>query len=141
MVREERFIMNGNAQTERLVSDVKRIVRDSEELLHDSKGALGNGVEELRERLTNALDAAKSSYRKLEEKSKAGVKATDKAIRTHPYQALGIALGAGILAGFVAGRRCRSRPQPRLLGGSAAQHPRRFNVRPYQRPRDDRRRR
>jgi ElaB/YqjD/DUF883 family membrane-anchored ribosome-binding protein len=98
--------MNTSSQTtDKLVTDVKRIVRDSEELLHDSKGAVGNGVQELRERLTDALEATKSSYRKLEQKTKAGAKATDKAIRTHPYQTLGIALGFGLLVGVIAGRR------------------------------------
>src|SRR5690349_7380349 len=98
VIHQPKAVMNTSSQTtEKLVTDVKRMVRDSEELLHDSKGAVGNGVEELRERLADALDAAKSSYRKLEEKTKAGAKATDKAIRTHPYQALGIALGIGLL--------------------------------------------
>jgi ElaB/YqjD/DUF883 family membrane-anchored ribosome-binding protein len=100
--------MRGSAQTEKLVSDVKRIVHDSEELLHDSGGALGDGVHELRERLGGALEATKSAYRKLEAKSKAGAKATDKAIRTHPYHAVGIALGIGLLTGILAGRRSRS---------------------------------
>ncbi|MBL9200173.1 MAG: DUF883 family protein, partial [Opitutaceae bacterium] len=34
-------------------------------------------------------------------------KCTDSAIREHPYQALAIALGAGLLVGVLLGRRSR----------------------------------
>lgn len=97
--------MSANAQTDKLVSDLKRVVHDSEELLHDSAAVAGNGVHELREKLAQAVETAKSTYNKLEEKTKAGAKATDRAIRTHPYQAVGIALGLGLLLGLIAGRR------------------------------------
>jgi len=46
--------------TDRFVTDLKRIVRDSEELLHTTKDAVNHKAQEVRERLTDALDAAKT---------------------------------------------------------------------------------
>ena len=49
---------------------------------------------------------AKEVYQRLQEQTVAAAKATDKAVRENPYQALGIAFGVGLLIGIVA-TRCR----------------------------------
>jgi ElaB/YqjD/DUF883 family membrane-anchored ribosome-binding protein len=36
----------------------------------------------------------------------AGAKATDEAVRAHPWQAVAIGVGVGALIGYLAGRRC-----------------------------------
>jgi ElaB/YqjD/DUF883 family membrane-anchored ribosome-binding protein len=41
----------------------------------------------------------------LEAKAIAGAKAADHAIREHPYESLGLALGMGLLVGVLVGRR------------------------------------
>lgn len=91
--------------TDRLVTDLKRIVRDSEELLHTTKDSVSDKAGEVRERLTDALDAAKRTCRQLEEKTVAGAKAADNAIREHPYQSLGVAFGVGLLIGVLVARK------------------------------------
>jgi ElaB/YqjD/DUF883 family membrane-anchored ribosome-binding protein len=40
-------------------------------------------------------------------KAVAGAKATDKAIRNNPYKAVGVAVGAGLIAGALLTRRGR----------------------------------
>ena len=91
--------------TDRLVSDLKTVTRDAEELLKTVSGEQGNGSSELRMRLSSAIESAKATYHRLEEKAVAGAKATDKAIRAHPYESLGIAFGTGLLVGVLVGRR------------------------------------
>ena len=91
--------------TDRLVSDLKTVTRDAEELLKTVSGDRGNGSNELRMRLSSAIESAKATYHRLEEKTVAGAKATDKAIRAHPYESLGIAFGMGLLVGFLVGRK------------------------------------
>ena len=91
--------------TDRLVSDLKTVTRDAEELLRTVSGERGNGSNELRMRLSSAIESAKATYHRLEEKAVAGAKATDKTIRAHPYESLGIAFGAGMLVGFFVGRK------------------------------------
>jgi ElaB/YqjD/DUF883 family membrane-anchored ribosome-binding protein len=61
---------------------------------------------ELRARLEAAVEKAKAACESLEEKTVAAAKATDKAVHEHPYQAIGIAFGVGILIGVLASR-CR----------------------------------
>ena len=92
-------------QNEKLVTDLKRVVRDSEELLHDTAGVMGEKAHEIRERLTRTLESAKASCSRLQEKAKESAEATDKMIRTHPYQSIGIAFGIGVLIGVLVRRK------------------------------------
>jgi ElaB/YqjD/DUF883 family membrane-anchored ribosome-binding protein len=91
--------------TDRLVTDLKTITRDAEELLKTMSGERGNGSHELRVRLSSAIESAKATYLRLEEKAVAGVKATDKVIRGHPYESLGVAFGVGLLVGVLVARK------------------------------------
>jgi ElaB/YqjD/DUF883 family membrane-anchored ribosome-binding protein len=90
--------------TDRLLTDLKRIVRDSEDLLHTTKDAVGDRADEVRERLTAALDAAKRTCLQLEGKAVEGAKAADKVVREHPYQSIGVAFGVGLLIGVLVAR-------------------------------------
>ena len=91
--------------TDRLVSDLKTVTKDAEELLKTVSGEEGNGSHDLRMRLSSAIDSAKATYRNLEEKTVAGAKATDKVIRSHPYESLGVAFGLGLLVGVLVTRK------------------------------------
>jgi ElaB/YqjD/DUF883 family membrane-anchored ribosome-binding protein len=102
----ERPIMTANeVSTDKLVTDLKRVVRDSEELLKDSAGAVGEKARDVRERLSQTLESAKATCRRLEEKAIEGAKATDKVIRTHPYESIGVAFGIGLLIGVLVTRK------------------------------------
>ena len=91
--------------TDKLVTDLKRVARDSEELLQTTAGAVGGKVQEIRERLADTLEATKRTCRKLEDKTIEGARTTDKAIREHPYQSLGVAFGIGLLIGVLVTRK------------------------------------
>ena len=91
--------------TDRLVSDLKTVTKDAEELLKTVSGEKGNGSQEIRMRLSSAIDSAKATYRRMEEKAVAGAKATDKVIRDHPYESLGVAFGLGLLVGVLVTRK------------------------------------
>ena len=65
-----------------------------------------NEKHELRAKLEAATEKAKEVCKRLQEETVAAAKATDKAVREHPYQALGVAFGLGLLIGVLAGR-CR----------------------------------
>ena len=91
--------------TEKLVSDLEVIAQDAEELLKASAGQVGEKAHEARARLTAALESAKASCRRLEEKAIESAKATDKVIREHPYQSIGVAFGIGLLIGVLVTRK------------------------------------
>ena len=90
---------------QRLVSDLKAVVRDAEELLKATAGQAGEKLTEVRGRLAGALESAKDTCLRLEEKTVAAAKATDRTIREHPYESIGIAFGVGLLVGVLVGRK------------------------------------
>lgn len=94
-----------NVSTDRLVSDLKTVAHDAEDLLKASAGEVTEKAREARAQLTAALERAKDACQRLEEKAVAGAKATDKVIREHPYQSIGVAFGIGILIGVLVTRR------------------------------------
>ena len=91
--------------TERLLQDLKAVVQDGEELLRAGAVALGERGAAAREKLAAALEVAKDTSRKLEERAREGAKATDRYIRENPYQSIGIAFGIGMLFGILVNRR------------------------------------
>lgn len=90
---------------EKLIADLKAVAQDTEELLRATAGQAGEKAVELRERLTSVLDSAKSTCQRLEAKATAGAESTDKLLRDHPYEAIGVGFGAGLLLGLLLGRR------------------------------------
>ncbi|MDB6109097.1 MAG: hypothetical protein JWR69_847 [Pedosphaera sp.] len=69
---------NGNAMTlQRLVDDLRVVVRDGEELLRSGAG-------------------------QLQQKARAGARAADASIRRNPYPGMGLAFGLGFLLGVLA---------------------------------------
>jgi ElaB/YqjD/DUF883 family membrane-anchored ribosome-binding protein len=65
-----------NVDLERFLEDVKTVVRDGQELLKASLGGM-------------------------KERAVIGAKSTDRALREHPYQTIGIIFGVGLLAGLL----------------------------------------
>ena len=59
---------------------------------------------ELRVKLEGAIERAKDLCERLQDQTTAAAKATDKTIREHPYQAIGIAFGVGLLIGVLVSR-------------------------------------
>jgi len=96
---------NTELNTDKLVADLKRVVRDSEELLHATTNVAGEKASELRERLSKTLETAKRTCRGLEEKAIDSAKAADKVIREHPYETIGVAFGVGLLIGVLTARK------------------------------------
>ncbi len=93
------------ASTEKLLQDLQAVVHDGEELLRAGAQNLSERGMAARERLAAALEVAKETQQKLQERALAGAKATDKLIREHPYQSIGVAFGVGMLLGILANRR------------------------------------
>jgi ElaB/YqjD/DUF883 family membrane-anchored ribosome-binding protein len=90
---------------ERLASDLKALMHDAEELMKATAGQAGEKVAELRSRLAVAIESAKGTCHRLEETTVAAAKATDRTIREHPYESIGIAFGVGLLVGVLVGRK------------------------------------
>ncbi len=92
---------------EKAMQDLGAVVSEGEEMLKEAAGAEGEEGRELRARLREALERARALYGQLQERTVAAAKATDRAVREHPYQSLGIAFAVGLLIGVLASRRSR----------------------------------
>ncbi len=94
---------------EKLISDFKVVVADAEALLKASAGQGGEALAAVRTRVEESLAAAKEKMIDAEEellaKTKAAAKATDEYVHEHPWNAVGIAAGVGLLIGLLISRR------------------------------------
>ena len=97
------------ANKEKLVSDLKVVFSDTEELLRATAGAAVDKVGELRERLGVRLRDAKERVLDLEaavvDKTKAAARATDDFVHEEPWKAVGVAAALGLALGVLIGRR------------------------------------
>ena len=98
-----------NASKEKLVSDLKIVVADAEEILRATASQAGEKVGELRERIQERLRDAKIRLQDAEaalvDKTKAAARATDDFVHEHPWQAVGVAAALGLALGVLIGRR------------------------------------
>jgi ElaB/YqjD/DUF883 family membrane-anchored ribosome-binding protein len=64
-----------------------------------------NAAEEIQSTGAAAWDRAKDIYQSAQDSVVNGAKVADRSIRQNPYQAVGIAFGVGLLAGFLLRRK------------------------------------
>jgi ElaB/YqjD/DUF883 family membrane-anchored ribosome-binding protein len=98
-------MMKSEAKTEKLIKDFQTLARDAEALLEATAADVGDHAKEARARLTGALQSARESIGRMEEKAMAGAKAADTTIREHPYESMGVAFVVGLLIGVVVSRK------------------------------------
>jgi len=98
-----------NSSKQKLVSDMKVVVSDAEEILRATAGVAGEKMADLRERIGERLRDAKlriaDAEAALVDKTKAAARATDDYVNENPWQAVGIAAGIGLLIAIIIGRR------------------------------------
>ena len=98
-----------NMQTERLVTDVKLLVNDTEELVKATATQAGEKIVEMRKRAQDAANNLKPQLIKIEaavvDKAKTTVTATDAYIHENPWTAIGVSAGIGLVIGLLVGRR------------------------------------
>ena len=100
---------NSDVSKDKLVADLKVVVADAEELLRATASQAGEKVSAARERIQASLAAAKIKLSDAEraalEKAKEAAKITDEYVHDHPWHAVGIAAGIGLVLGLLIGRR------------------------------------
>ena len=106
---ETRFSNLGQAHSlisrERVLQDLKTLVRDAEDLLKATSGDVSEKGKELRARLQGALARARTTCAELHEQAVPSARATakkaDTVIRDFPYESIGAAFGIGVLVGIL----------------------------------------
>ena len=100
---------SGTAQEDRVSQRLRTLADDAEALLKATARAGDEKIEHSRERLRDELHQLRSRLGELEADASARIRnasrQTDEAVREHPYSAMGVAAVAGVLLGFLLGRR------------------------------------
>jgi ElaB/YqjD/DUF883 family membrane-anchored ribosome-binding protein len=97
--------MNTDSNTEQIVKDLKTVAHSAEELVKATASEVSERARDARVRLGAALETAKQTCQRWEEKAIKSAEVTDKAIREHPYQSLSAAFVVGVLLGVLIARK------------------------------------
>ena len=94
---------------DKLITDLKLVIMDTEELLRATAGQAGDKIADLRLKAQDHLTAAKiklaDAETKVVDKAKELGRATDDFVHDSPWRAVGVAAGIGFVAGLLIGRR------------------------------------
>jgi len=94
---------------ERLTQSLKHMVDEADHLLAKAERTGSDQFNAAREKFETQLLHAKEELRRLElsaiDNAKRAARATDHAVHEHPYAAMGMAAGAGLLIGMLISRR------------------------------------
>jgi ElaB/YqjD/DUF883 family membrane-anchored ribosome-binding protein len=98
-----------NVQREKLMSDLKVVIADAEELLKMTADQVGDKAVELRQRMMARMEEAKADLARMQDiamgKAKDAGRAADTYVRENPWTAVGIAAGVGVVLGMLISRR------------------------------------
>jgi ElaB/YqjD/DUF883 family membrane-anchored ribosome-binding protein len=98
-----------DTRTQATSNDMGTLAEDARALMAATADVAGEKVAQARKRLAGALERGKEICSRVRERAVECSKATDEAVREHPYQAMGIALGVGVVLGCLLAHRCAGR--------------------------------
>ena len=97
--------MDGETSKDKLMSDLKTLVGDAEELLKATASQAGEKVTVARQKIEQSLIEGKKALADAEkvliDKSKECVDIADDYVRENPWSAVGIAAGIGLVLGLL----------------------------------------
>jgi ElaB/YqjD/DUF883 family membrane-anchored ribosome-binding protein len=94
-----------NEPTPTINDEVNHLADDARALLAATADVAGDKVAEARKRLSAALASGKQIAGQVRDKAVAGAKVADKAVHDHPYQAIAIGVGVGVVIGYLLARK------------------------------------
>ncbi|MRD46557.1 DUF883 family protein [Caenimonas koreensis] len=94
---------------DKLMSDLKLVIADAEELLKLTAGNVGDKASEMRIRMQARMEQAKADLVDLQDMAVVRVRdagrAADAYVQDNPWRAVGIAAGVGLVVGMLISRR------------------------------------
>ena len=91
------------------MTDIKSVLADAEDLLKQAANTTGERASELSDKALTLLKQAKEKASDVQvvvvEKSKQAARVTDDYVHDHPWQAVGIAAGIGVVIGLLLNRK------------------------------------
>jgi len=103
----QEYIMN--APREQLVADLKILMADVEDLVKATASQSGDKIAEVRSRIQQAAADLKPRLAQaqalLKDKANVAAATTDDYVHDHPWTAMGVSAGIGLIIGLLIGRR------------------------------------
>ena len=93
-------------QTQAVSDAMGTLADDARALMAATADVAGEKVSDARKRLAAALESGKEIYGRVKAKAVEGAKVADEAVHEHPYQAIAVGVGVGVLLGYLIARRC-----------------------------------
>ena len=98
-----------STQKDKLMSDLRLVIADAEELLRMTADEAGESAANIRSRVQAKMNQAKADLINLQAvavaKAKAAGHATDEFVHENPWKSIGVAAGIGLVVGLLIGRR------------------------------------
>ncbi len=94
-----------DTKTQDMSNEMNALANDARALVAATSEVANDKVAEARKRLSAALERVGEFYGTVREKAAETAKVADQAVHQHPYQAIAIAVGFGVLVGYLLGRR------------------------------------
>ncbi|WP_309679574.1 DUF883 family protein [Polaromonas sp.] len=98
-----------NANKDKLITDMKVVLADAEDLLKSAAASTGETAVALREKAAGKLKLVTEKLTGLQEatllKGKEAARLTDDYVHAHPWRAVGVAAAAGFLMGLLVNRK------------------------------------
>ncbi|MBS0316423.1 MAG: DUF883 domain-containing protein [Proteobacteria bacterium] len=94
---------------DKLISDVRVVISDAEELLRMTASQASESTAALRQKIDAGLTRVRGDLARFQDaavvKARAAGRATDDYVHDNPWKAIGAAAGVGLLLGMLIGRR------------------------------------
>ena len=101
--------MTTDANRDKLITDVKTLMADADDIVKAMASATGEKATELGEKLRVKLRSAKEKMADVQEvlaeRAKAAARATDDFVHDNPWKSAGIAAAVGFLIGLLVNRK------------------------------------
>lgn len=91
------------------IDEIKALLAEAENVIASSGDRASEEISSLPDRLRSALDRGRVGAEKVMGMAKERAMQADEAIQTHPYVAVGVAAGVGLLLGALLTRNTHSR--------------------------------
>jgi ElaB/YqjD/DUF883 family membrane-anchored ribosome-binding protein len=105
----DRAIHEFDRAADRMAGDLRTMITDSEDLLNAAVSVSGESFAAARARFEGRLKSARAALedasRPLVDRTREGAASADGYVRANPWSAVGVALAAGALVGFLAAKR------------------------------------
>ncbi len=94
---------------DKLMADLKVVIRDAEELLANTGQQAGEGFKVAKAKFEDSLKVAKMELASAQDlvmaKSKEAVQSADQYVKENPWQAVGMGAALGVILGFLISRK------------------------------------